>query len=152
VREVGPDTSADDIRSLDRMTQGCDVLLPMGSFLRGQQRPSVFLFARDGDGRVVGDSGAVAQFHPDHPKAERFWWGMLATDERRRGQGIAIVLGAMALLRMREKFGYTRRFTGNRAGNGPSEALCTKLGLRPDETTVLIAIDPQMFSGGRITK
>ena len=77
---------------------------------------------------------------------------MLATDDSRRGEGIALVLGAMAMLRMNEAFGYTDCFTGIRAGNAPSEALCAKLGLSPSDTLVLIAIDPAMLAGGRVTK
>ena len=34
----------------------------------------------------------------------------------------------------------------------PAEALCAKLGLSPSDTLVLIAIDPAMLAGGRVTK
>lgn len=152
VTEIGLTTPLADLKKLDSLTQRCDVLLPMGSFLRGKHRPSVFLFAKDTDGRVVGASAAVAQFHADHPKSGTVWWGMLATDDTRRGEGIALILGAMALREINQKFGYTDCFTGIRAGNEPSEALCTKLGLAPSGDVDLIAIYPPAFSGGQLTK
>lgn len=152
VEETGPATALVDLQKLDALTQKCDVLLPMGSFLRGHQKPSVFLYAKDAEGHVVGASAAVAQFHKDHPKSSKVWWGMLATDESRRGEGIALLLGAMALLAINEKFGYTACFTGIREGNKPSEALCAKLALSPSSNVDLIAIYPPAFSGGQLTK
>ena len=152
VEETDTATSLEDLQKLDALTEKCDVLLPMGSFLRGQQKPSVFLYAKDPKGHVVGASAAVAQFHPDHLKCSKVWWGMLATDESRRGEGIALLLGAMALRTINQKFGYTACFTGIREGNKPSEALCAKLALSPSANVDLIAIYPPTFSGGQLTK
>lgn len=150
--EVAPVTPIEDLQKMDALTQKCDVLLPMGSFLRGQQKPSVFLYAKDAKGHVVGASAAVAQFHTDHSKSQKVWWGMLATDESRRGEGIALVLGAMALRAINLKFGYKDCFTGIRDGNKPSEALCSKLALAPSANVDLIAIYPPAFSDGHLTK
>jgi GNAT superfamily N-acetyltransferase len=152
VNRTGPETAPEDLQAMDALTQSCDVLLPMGAFLRGQRRPSVFLFAKDANGRVVGAAGAVAQFHPDHAKAGKVWWGMLSTDPSRRGEGIALILGAMALKAINEDFGYSTCFTGIREGNAPSETLCRKLALAPSDNTDLIAIYPPAFSGGQLTK
>lgn len=152
VCETGPETSPEEIRAFDAFTQTCEVLLPMGSFLRGQQSPSVFLFARDRNGRIVGASGSVRQFHPDHPEGGRAWWGMLATDPARRGESIALILGAMAMTAMQDRFGFAACFTGIRQGNSASEALCSKLALSERDETILIAIDPEMFAGDRVTK
>lgn len=152
VVSVDGETPAEDLAALDRLTQGCGVLLPMGAFLRGLRRPSVCLFARDRAGAVVGATASVMQFHPAGRKAGLAWWGMLATDERRRGQGIAIVMGAMSLLAMNGRFGTKAFFTGIRKGNDASEALCARLGLAPTEAHDVIAIDPAVLSGGRLTK
>lgn len=152
VEEIDPATPLEVLQKLDVLTQKCDVLLPMGSFLRGRQKPSVFLYAKDAKGHVIGASAAVAQCHTDHPKSSKVWWGMLATDESRRGEGIALLLGAMALRAINEKFGYTACFTGIREGNKPSEALCAKLALAPSSNVDLIAIYPPVFSGGKLTK
>jgi len=149
---VGPETSAEELAGLDALTQSCDVLLPMGRFIRGLERPAVCLMARDPLGRIVGATAAVAQYHPDHPKADRVWWGMLATDADRRGQSIALVMGAHSLTAMADRHGYSRFFTGIRAGNAPSEKLCAKLGLAPTGEVDMIAICPEAFSGGQLTK
>lgn len=152
VHAIGPETPSADLTELDHLTQSCDVLLPMGSFLRGNERPSVFLFAKERAGRVVGAAGAVAQFHPAHSKADTVWWGMLSTRADRRGAGIALVLGALVLRDIQDKFGYSRCFTGIRAGNLGSERLCTKLALARTDTVDLLAISPQAFRDARMTK
>ncbi len=149
---ISADTTIDDLRNLDRLTQSCDVFLPMGSFLRGLQRPSVFLYAKDQDGRVVGAAAAVAQFHDVHEKSGMVWWGMLTTDARRRGEGIALVLGSMVLRDVRQKLGLSQCFTGIRTGNLPSEAVCSKLALSRTNSVDLLAINPESFGGGQITK
>ncbi len=149
---VDAETTAEDLAALDQLTQSCGVLLPMGAFLRGLRRPSVCLFARDRAGAVVGATASVMQFHPASRKAGLAWWGMLATDETRRGQGVAIVMGAMSLLAMNERFGTKAFFTGIRKGNEASEALCARLGLAPTEAHDVIAIEPAVLSGGRLTK
>lgn len=149
---VGPDTSMEDLNSLDSLTQSCDVLLPMGAFLRGFERPSVFLYAKDPEGRVVGAAAAVAQFHKAHQKKGTVWWGMLSTHAKRRGEGIALILGAMVLRDVRQQLGYSECFTGIRAGNLPSEALCSKLALSRTNTVDLLAINPESFSGDQMTK
>ncbi|PUB18419.1 GNAT family N-acetyltransferase [Yoonia sediminilitoris] len=149
---VAADTSIQDLKNLDSLTQSCDVLLPMGSFLRGFELPSVFLYAKDPDGRVVGAAAAVAQFHDAHPKKGMVWWGMLSTHATRRGEGIALTLGAMVLHDVREELGFSECFTGIRAGNLPSEALCSKLALSRTNTVDLLAIDPDAFGAGRMTK
>jgi GNAT superfamily N-acetyltransferase len=149
---VTADTSVEDLANLDSLTQNCDVLLPMGSFLRGLERPSVFLYAKDPEGRVVGAAGAVAQFHDEHDKGGMVWWGMLSTDPKRRGEGIALILGAMVLRDVRQKWGFSECFTGIRAGNLPSEALCSKLALARTNTVDLLAINPESFGAGQMTK
>ena len=149
---AGADASTDDLNALDQLTQSCEVLLPMGAFVRGAERPSVFLYAKDAGGRLVGAAAAVAQYHKTHPMKDKVWWGMLSTDSRRRGEGIALILGAMALRDVRQKLGCNRWFTGIRAGNGASEALCSKLGLHRTDTVDLIAIDPDAFGKNRMTK
>ena len=77
---------------------------------------------------------------------------MLATDKARRGQGIALLLGAHSMLAMRDRFGYGHFFTGIREGNTPSKRLCGKLGLTASDTVVMIAIAPELFASGRVTK
>lgn len=149
---VDSQTPAEDMAKLDALTQACGVLLPMGAFIRGLRRPSVCLFARDRTGKIVAATAAVAQFHHDHRKADQAWWGMLATDESRRGEGIALIMGANSMLAMRDLHGLGSFFTGIREGNAPSERLCKKLELAPTSDVHLMAIDPDAFAAGRLTK
>ena len=149
---VATDTPTEDLKNLDSLTQSCDVLLPMGSFLRGLERPSVFLYAKDPEGRVVGAAAAVAQFHNDHQKSGMVWWGMLSTLANRRGEGIGLTLGAMVLRDVRKNLAVSECFTGIRAGNLSSEALCSKLALSRTDAVDLLAINPESFGGGQMTK
>jgi acetyltransferase (GNAT) family protein len=149
---VDSNTSVSELAKLDALTQSCDVLLPMGSFIRGERRPSVCLFAKDRQGNVVGTTASVAQYHPDHAKAGMAWWGMLATHTSRRGERIALILGAHSLIAMYERYGYQEFFTGIREGNIPSAKLCEKLGLAATDSIVQLTIDPETFGGSQITK
>ena len=152
VVEIDPTTPPEELQKLDALTQTCDVLLPMGSFLRGWQKPSAFLYAKDSEGRVVAASAAVAQVHPDHPKSDTVWWGMLATDPARRGQRLALILGAQAMLEMNAKFGYCDFMTGVEPGHAPSAAVCTRMGLAPKGFSVIGCADPRALASGRMTK
>lgn len=149
---VSPQTPANEMQALNALTSSCDVLLPMGRFMRGLERPSVCLMAGDPTGKIVAASAAVAQFHPDHPRHRSVWWGMLATDPERRGQGLAQIMGATALVAMADNHGSSDFFTGIRKGNAPSEKLCAKLGLEPGDETDIIAICPRSLGGGKLTK
>lgn len=133
-------------------TQSCDVLLPAGAFMRGTQRDAVCVYAMEANGRVVGTSASVLHCHPDHQRKKEAWWGMLSTREERRGQGIALLLGAKAMILMHERYGAARFVTGIREGNAASEYLCAKLGLQMAGDCAVVAIDPAAFSGGRLTK
>jgi RimJ/RimL family protein N-acetyltransferase len=70
---------------------------------------------------------------------------MLATREDWRGQGIALLLGALCMLSMNERHGFDKFFTCVKKGNIPSERLCIKLGLKPDGNSAVFAIDPDFF-------
>lgn len=149
---VGSDTAAGDMQALADLTASCGVLLPMGAFMRGEAAPAICLYARDAEGRPVASAAAVMQFHRNHPRGSEAWWGMLATRDDRRGEGIALMLGAAALIAARERLGCAGVFTGIRAGNAPSAALCGKLGLAHEGRFAVIAIDPGMFGAERMTK
>lgn len=145
-------TPAEHLRALDALTQACEVLPPLGELLRGAERPSAFVVVREGRGRAVGAAGAVACLHPDHPRACRAWWGMLATDPAQRREGPALALGARAMLAIRERAGVEEVFTGIREGNSPSKALCARLGLAPTAERDRIAVDTGVLGAGRIKK
>lgn len=152
VVSVDSSTSREKLAALAELTQSCEVLLPMGQFMRGVARPSVCLFAQDESGTPVGSSAAVAAFHPESANGASAWWGMLATHFDRRGERIALQLGAKSMIAMNEQHGYETFNTGIRAGNTASQKLCSKLGLTQTDECVIIAVDPEGFAGDRLTK
>lgn len=152
VVSVDAGTPAETMMALSELTDSCDVLLPQGKFMRGIDAKSVCLFARDRAGKIVGCAASVATFHPDSNNAETVWWGMLATHIDRRGERIALILGAMAMIAMFERHGFSSFVTGIRQGNVASEKLCAKLGLTQRAIASIIAIDATAFAGGQLTK
>lgn len=149
---VGPDTPTDIMAGLDAVTQACEVQLPLGPFMRGLARPAVCAYVADPSGRIVGASASVEMYHPASNWPGLCWWGMLSTHPDRRGEGIASRLGAVVLVEMNRRHGLTRFFTGIRTGNTPSESLCAQLGFGPTPYHVVLAIDPVLMAGGRVTK
>jgi RimJ/RimL family protein N-acetyltransferase len=77
---------------------------------------------------------------------------MLATREDRRGQRIAFILGAQAIVHMWERHGARGFNTGVRADNAPSRTLCEKLGVCSTEWIYAQCIDRELFGGVSITK
>ncbi len=149
---LAPDSPDSDLDALAEVTLASGVLPPPASVLRGESRRSVLLLARDGAGRPVAAAASVEIFHAESPLRDIGWWGMLATVPERRGEGIALRMGADAMVTMAREHGYRRFMTGIRADNTPSLGLCARLGVRPSGQEVLIAMDPSAFSDERITK
>jgi RimJ/RimL family protein N-acetyltransferase len=89
--------------------------------------------------------------HPSRD-AREVWWGMLATHPDRRGEKLALVLGAMAMIDLHDRFGITRFFTGVAPGNSASQAVCARMGLSVEPFSVLSLSDPAQLPGGRMTK
>jgi hypothetical protein len=90
--------------------------------------------------------------HPSSPRARDAFWGMLATRDDRRGERIALLLGAQAIIHMWERHGARGFMTGVRADNAPSQALCNKLGVRATDWIYASCTDKEMFGGASITK
>lgn len=146
-------TADGQLASLAEMALGCGVLPPCGEVLRGLLRPAVCLVAVDRALRVVSCAASSAYAHEDHPRhGGQAWWGMLATDPARRGQRLALVLGAHALLEMETRFGFGDFMTGVEPGNAPSEAICARMGLSKGHSAMIACADPRALASGRITK
>ena len=158
VRIAGEDTAPEDINAIAEVTSSCGVFLPAGAFMRGLRCPAVCFYAVGKDGNVVnvvnvvGTAASVLQHHPLHRRHKQAWWGMLATLDSRRGEGFALLLGALAIKHMFEHFGAEGVLTGVRGGNETSEKLCGKLGLSQSTNCVVMAIDPVSFEADRMTK
>ena len=153
VVRVDQDAPAGALAQLAHVSLACGVLPPSGAVLRGIRKPGLGLVALDQSGKGVACAGAASFLHPDHPLGQRqCWWGMLATLPERRGERLALILGAMAMIEVQDRYGFSEVFTGIEPGNGASEAVCTRLGLHPEGNGVLSVADPGQLPGGRMTK
>jgi hypothetical protein len=131
---------------LSTMTECCGIALHNGAFIRGKDRPAVFMMACDAKNKPVGHAAAVAAYAPDSVNHAHAFWGMLATAMHRRGEGIARLLGAMSMLEMNKRHGFESFITGIESGNTPLESLSTRLGLVRNGKCVVIALDPSAFA------
>jgi RimJ/RimL family protein N-acetyltransferase len=120
--------------------------------MRGGVVPGLCLIAQDASGRVVSTASSYRHHHPDSPRADIAHWGMLATREEWRGRKIGLILGAMAIVEMWERFGVRGFMTGIRADNAASQALCNKLGVRATDWVYAQCIDPAVLGGASLTK
>jgi RimJ/RimL family protein N-acetyltransferase len=128
------------------------VLPAAGEVLRGETHCGVCFFAVGEGERVAATAGAVMRNHPASDWADTAWWGMLATHDDWAGRGLALWLGALALVAMADEFGTKRFYTGVRSDNAPSQGLCRKLGLGDSGLVVLTAADPEAFGDQPLTK
>ena len=146
-------TRPETIGSLADMALGCGVLPSCGAVLRGLGKPAVCVAAVDQAGTVVSCAATAAFAHGDHPLLGRqAWWGMLATAPTRRGERLALILGAHAIVTMHEKYGFSSFMTGVEPGNAPSEAVCARIGFLNTDVSVLGCADPALLGSGRMTK
>ncbi|MEM6887473.1 MAG: GNAT family N-acetyltransferase [Pseudomonadota bacterium] len=148
-----PQTPDAERASLAETALGCGVLPPSLAPLSGETQPGVCQMLLDGQGTVVAcaaASGFLSSMHPDHLKT--CWWGMLAVDPAHRGKGLSLWLGALALLDMNSRYGFSDFFTGVEPGNLASEAVCTKAGFAREDDFIVGVADPGLVPGGRMTK
>ncbi len=134
------------------LSAACEVMPVPGTIMRGIGRKGICLFATDREGGVVATASSYMIHHEKSPHATDAFWGMLATREDRRGERIALILGARAAVHMWETYGARGFMTGVRAGNTSSAALCNKLGVCATEWIYASCIDPSLFSESRVTK
>ncbi len=152
VTRLAADSGDVDVTDLGEVALESGVLPPPASVLRGEARQGVVLLARDAEGRAIACAAAIETFHPEGTMGDHGWWGMLATRPERRGEKIALHLGARAMATMSEEAGLTRFVTGIRDDNAASLKLCAQLGVRPSPYVIAMAMDPSAFSDTRITK
>jgi len=145
-------TPRDLIREVAELCESCDVMPVPGPIMRGQARKGICLVAIDRHRRPVATASSYMIHDPASPHAKDAFWGMLATREDRRGEKIALLLGARAIVHMWERHGTRGFMTGVRADNSSSRALCNKLGVHATDWIYASCIDKEMFGGSSITK
>jgi hypothetical protein len=152
LRVVQPGVSDVLLTGLAETALSCGVLPPVSAVLFGQSRDAVCYVLEAPDGCVAACAGAVMRNHPRSKYGAASWWGMLATRQTDRGQGLSLYLGARAALHMHEQFGADTFYTGVRADNAGSRHICTKLGIVERDCACLAILDPDFFGEGGFTK
>jgi hypothetical protein len=152
LEEVTIETPAARLEETAALMAGADLMPIPGALMRGRVKPGVMLLARDHFGAVIATATARMIFHDKSHRAKDAFWGLLATREDHRGKGLALYLGAQALVMAIERFGAMGFFAGVAADNEASNALCARLGIGSSDFVGLACSDPEIFSRGSITK
>ncbi len=152
VERLSPETSAKKVADLATMAADCEVMVMSGRVMRGLDIEGITLGAYDQSGAAVSSAWGYKCYHPESGLSENAFWGGLTCREDRRGQKIALILGAMSIVMLWEDHGVRGFCAGITAGNMPSIAVCEKLGVLPTDWVGLGVTDPNMFEGGRLTK
>jgi hypothetical protein len=117
------------IKATVDLCQACGLSAMPGEVMRGDVIPGINLVAVDASGAPVATASSYAMHAPDTPRATDAFWGVLATREDHRGQGLAALLGATTIEYMWENEGMRAFNTGIKADNLASQAACAKLGV-----------------------
>jgi hypothetical protein len=152
VYAIDQGTPRELVRAVAELCQSCDVMPVPGAIMRGLVQKGICLVATDQNRRPVATASSYMIHHPSSPHAKDAFWGMLSTREDRRGERIALLLGAQAIVHMWERHGARGFMTGVRADNSSSRALCNKLGVHATDWIYASCIDKDMFGGSSITK
>ena len=152
VRAIDADTPYELLAAVAALCLSCDVMPVPGAVMRGQVRKGVCLAAIDGSGRVVATASSYLNHHSASSHATDAFWGMLATRHDRRGEKIALLLGAKAIVHMWQTHGARGFVTGVRADNASSQAVCNKLGFRSTDWILAECMDKELFGAASLTK
>lgn len=91
------------IKATVELCQSCGLTAMPGEIMRGSVIPGINLIATDVSGAPVATAASYAMHAPETPRATEAFWGVLATREDYRGQGLAAWLGAVAIEHMWKK-------------------------------------------------
>jgi hypothetical protein len=152
LEEVTGETSFARLKETSVLMAGAGLMPIPGELMRGRVKPGVMLLACDQMGAVIATATARMIFHEKSHHANDAFWGLLATREDHRGKGLALHLGAQAMVMVVERFGATGFFAGVGADNKASNALCARLEVRPSDYIGLACSDPESFKRDSITK
>lgn len=152
VLRLDEDTPGSFIADTVTLMETCGVMPVPASFLRGKQGRGLCLVASDSEGKPVAVATSIFMHPKASPHAKTVFWGMLATRPDRRGQKIALILGAQAIVHMWEQEGARGFMTGVRQDNASSAALCNRLGVADTAWTYAVCVDPQTLGRKSVTK
>lgn len=152
ISTIDPDTPREFLTAVAELCLLCGVMPVPGPVMRGQVQRGLCLVAIDRSGCPVASASSYMIHHHSSQRANDAFWGMLATREDRRGEKIALVLGAHAIVHMWENHGARGFMTGVRSDNPSSQALCGRLGVGPTDWVYAECFDPALLDGSTITK
>ncbi len=152
IHAVRGDTHDAAIAALGAFGAEHGVMVPAGHVMRGMTRRCAIKYVTAPDGGIAAIAGAVLGHHRDHALADSAWWGMLCTHPEHRGRGLSKILGALTMLEMAELHGATSFYTGVRADNRVSQAVCNGLGVRRSEYSVVMVVSPDLAGSGPVTR
>jgi hypothetical protein len=152
LKSVTNATSDETILKICEMSLEAGVLPVPGSVMRGAGPRGLFLYVEAVDGQIVASGGACMAYHPDSPRADEAFWGMLATHEAWRGKRLACRVGAQIIEDMAGKYGARGFSSGVKPDNPSSQAMCSRLGVGPSEYVYVGAVDPAAFGDASITR
>jgi GNAT superfamily N-acetyltransferase len=134
-------TPASLVKATVELCESCGISTMPGEVMRGGVLPGVNLVAVDASGAPVATAASYAMHASGAPRATEAFWGVLATREDHRGQGLAGLLGATAIVHMWEEEGMRAFNTGIKAENLASQAACAKLGVENTEWITAFCFD-----------
>jgi hypothetical protein len=135
-----------------KLCESCEVMPVPGAIMRGKVLRGVNLVATDDAGEPVASASSFFIHHPNSLRATDVFWGALATREDRRGEKIALLLGAKAILHMWGKEGARGFITGVRNNNLSSQALCNRLGVSDSEWVYASCLNTELLGSSSVTK
>ena len=145
-------TSSEFVGEVAEMSESCGVMPAPGWVMRGNGPAGILLVAKNALGEPVACAGSFMCHPKGSSRATDAFWGMLATRPDRRGQRIAFLLGAKAIIHMWDAHNARGFITGVSAQNPSSMALCKKIGLSETGWCYISCIDETLFASASITK
>jgi len=149
---VGRDTPREVLVAIAELCCECGVMPVPGSVMRGVALDGICLFATDPSGGIAATASCLRMHHPASRWARVAMWGLLATRPDRRGQRIALHLGARAMLHMHDRHGMRAFMTGVKADNASSSAICHRLGVSATGMIYAQCLDETLLGGSSITR
>lgn len=134
------------VRATVDLCQACGLSAMPGEVMRGTVIPGINLVALDRSGTPVATAASYAMHSRNTPRENEAFWGVLATREDCRGQGLAAWLGALAIKHMWEIEGMRAFNTGIKAENMASRAACAKLGVLKTEWVTAFCFDDERMA------
>lgn len=153
LHKATPRTDDATIRAICELSLAQGVVPPPGSAMRGAAGPrGAFFYVADRNGAVAAVGGGFMSYHPDSPRADEAFWGMLATAPEWRGQRLACWVGARAVQALHDRYGARGFSSGVKPDNPASQAMCSRLGITRSEFIYAGAVDPVLMGSAPVTR